>query len=337
MAEKALAKRPSGEMGRPAPRGIEAGDPEDLLIPKVLLMQGLSKLVTREGKKPGTFVNSLTKEELGVEVEFVPVVMTKYFDLLKMGGDGKMVFEGRTFDKNDSRLQGRRMFNEGDLKANCNAVISFICVVKGEPMVVSFSKTSYKTGKKLFTLTQLGGQDLFSKKYKLVVKAAHKGDNDYFETDIELIGETPKSDMVLAESLYSSMGKRVHEFVDQGPSDEPAAPAESSPAPEKEDPATVDTPPADKEEKKPEPAPAQAEAAGFVEDSKPKFTKVRVLMAVRGDEDKKCRKCGEVRSLKEGSVKTIDPETNLPWGKVRALVCAKCNLLDVVEKVADPA
>jgi hypothetical protein len=336
MAGKALVASRPGELGRPAPRGIEAGDPDDLLIPKVLLMQGLSKLVTREGKKAGTFVNSLTKEEMGTEVKFVPVVMTKYFDLLKMGGDGKMAFEGRTFDKNDPRLKGRRMFNEGDLKANANSVMSFICVVNGEPVVINFSKTSYKTGKKLYTLTQLGGFDLFSKQYKLTVKAAHKGDNDYFEMEVEMVGEAPKGENVLAESLYASLGKRVHEFVDQGPSDEPGAPEAqhdaASPAQEPE--GSVDEPP----EEKPEAAKAVAPAAseGFVEDTKPQFTKVRVIIGVRTDEDKKCRKCGKLRDLKEGTVKTLDPETNLPWGKVKALVCRDCNLLDVVEKLPDP-
>ena len=50
----------------------------------------------------------------------------------------------------------------------------------------------------------------------------------------------------------------------------------------------------------------------------------------------KCRRCGKIRDLKEGTVKTLDPETNLPWGKVKALVCKDCNLLDVIEKLPDP-
>ena len=334
MAGKALVASKPGELGRPAPRGIEAGDADDLLIPKVLLMQGLSKLVTREGKKAGTFVNSLTKEDMGVEVKFVPVVMTKYFDLLKPQGD-KMVFEGRVFDKNDPKLKNRRMFNDGDLKANCNSVMSFICVVNGEPVVISFSKTSYKTGKKLFTLTQLGGHDLFTKQYKLIVKAESRNNNDYFTTEIELLGDAPKADFVLAESLYGSLGKRVHEFVDQGPSDEAAPPAEHHEAPPAEEHANEDVPPAEKESEK-APAPAAAATDGFVEDDKPKFTKVRVITGVRTDDDKKCRRCGKIRDLKEGTVKTLDPETNLPWGKVKALVCKDCNLLDVIEKLPDP-
>lgn len=324
----AVAKKPEG--GLPAtrtgvPRGLENFDKKDLQLPHVSLMQGLSKLVTRGGKKPGTFVNTLTKADLGTSFDFIPVSVSKYWDLLKAdpAKPGEFIFDKRTYDENDPRLEGRRFFNDKEkgLKANCNAVISFLILVDGEPALLKFSKTAYKTGKSLGTMAMMSGKDLFATVYKVTSKPETRGENDYFNMDVVEVGAASEADYKVAEKLYESFGKRINAIVDKAVDAEESAAhdhsggAAETPA-ETEKPGATDT--------FEESAPAT-----------PQFTKVRVLKTVRTDEEKKCPQCSEVRAVKDGKVQTNDPETNLPWGKVKALVCKKCNKVDVIEKLAD--
>jgi len=97
-----------------------------------------------------------------------------------------------------------------------------------------------------------------------------------------------------------------------------------------------------KKEAAPAPAPATPAADEMeltmqpTEPAKPTTTRVGVRKDVRTDADKACPTCKAVREVREGTVKTNDPETGLPWGKVKALVCKPCNKLDVVEKLPDP-
>ena len=313
------------------PRGVEGGDPADLLLPKLILLQGLSKLVTREGMEVGTFVNSLSMEQLGKEVEFIPVVMVKYFDLLKQDGT-KMVFESRVFDKDDPKLANRRMFPEGDLKANCNAVLSYICLIKGEPTIITFSKSSYKTGKKLYTMTKMSQKDIFTFKYKLSSKMENKKDNDFYAMEIERLGPVPEAEFKMAEELYGVFGNKVHELHAEIPADDAEPIGASKP---------IDT--TAKEAVDPKSPASQGELNMAVE-TKPApaavrpvsaTTTVRVIKEVRTEADFACPACGEKRTLREGTVKAADPETGKPWGKVKALICVKCNKLDPLEKLPD--
>src|SRR5258708_2150463 len=150
----------------PGPRGLERADQEDLTLPRVLLMQGQSKLVQDKGKKVGSFVNSLSEESFDA-LNFIPVVFSKYYTGVKWDGTTR-IFEFRTFDKSDPRLSDRLWFRDGDDRATAETTMSFISLIEGKPAIIDFTGMSLDGGKKLVTLATLSKKDLWMNAYKLL-------------------------------------------------------------------------------------------------------------------------------------------------------------------------
>ncbi len=165
----------------PGPRGLERADQEDLTLPRVLLMQGQSKLVQDKGKKVGSFVNSLSEESFDA-LNFIPVVFSKYYTGVKWDGTTR-IFEFRTFDKSDPRLSDRLWFRDGDDRATAETTMSFISLIEGKPAIIDFMLSAKKTNKK--------GQVFFVK-------------------DVEPLGVDISQDATdQAEKLYASFGAKV--------------------------------------------------------------------------------------------------------------------------------
>lgn len=319
-----------------APRGLEEIGQEDLLIPKIILLQHNSNLVKKDGRKPGTYFNGTTNTELGESVEFVPVKAQKYYDMLKLEGT-RMKFEARTYDANDPRLEGRRFFRDGELKANAQSVMSFLCVIDGKPVIIAFKSTGYKTGKKLASIAKLKGEDLFAFKYKLTVKTESGDENDWFVMDVEEVGRVSENEFLQAEQAYNSLSGKLKDIDShEGAAATSAEPAEEESAPARKDGLGPDGPEKEKTTA-PEAEKTSQDAGGLEETKAPEseFTEVRVITEVKSDDDYKCPKCDKKRIVREGKLKTVDPQTSKVWGKIKALVCTPCNKLDVIEKLAD--
>lgn len=191
------------------PRGLERADQEDLTLPRILLMQGQSKLVQDKGKKVGTFVNSLSEEGYD-SVNFTPVVFSKYYVGVRWQGTQR-IFEFRTFDKNDPRLADRLWFRDGDERATAETTMSFICLIDGKPAIIDFTGMSLDGAKKLVTLATLSKKDLWCNSYKLAsAKKTNKSGQVFFVKDVEPIAEVDDADVLQqAEKLYHSFGAKV--------------------------------------------------------------------------------------------------------------------------------
>lgn len=92
---------------------------------------------------------------------------------------------------------------------------------------------------------------------------------------------------------------------------------------------------APKEETKAAPATGDLDLPAAEPESE--FAPVQVLRDPRTPADKKCGKCGSDRTIREGKSKIKDPKTGKPWGNVKALVCAPCNQMEVIEKLPELA
>lgn len=202
-----------------SPRGLAGGDREDLVLPHLLLMQPMSKLVTNEGHKIGTFVNTLTKEVLD-NPTFTPVVFSKFYRLYRQNGT-KMEYEAKVTDKNDQRLVGRRKYAEGDLKSEIETVMSYICLINMQPTVIQFSKMSMNGGKKLYTLASLSRADLWANTYKLVSIKTSNEKGTFFTKDVEPLGVTDEKTLALADDLFSAFGDRAADVIDGTESEVP--------------------------------------------------------------------------------------------------------------------
>ena len=74
--------RKSGEK----PAGFEEVDmQQDIILPRLLILQGLSEIVTEGGGQAGDLANSITKEIYGEDIEFVPLFCFKTKVMFEVG------------------------------------------------------------------------------------------------------------------------------------------------------------------------------------------------------------------------------------------------------------
>ena len=223
--KNAMVKKESTAVTAPTGRGFEEPtEREDLLLPRAILLQALSPQVidAEEGCKPGKVINSITNEQL--PETFIPIF--KYTEFLKFNPrdskaenfdpayePGALIW--RTNDPADPRTTECK-FGEDGSKPLAMKVMNFLCYFPGVsmPIILGFSKTSYKAGKKLISLAQFSGGDMFSREYKLLTKPAESNGNKYFVLDVGFVGKTSQEKYKVAETLYKSFrGKelQVHE------------------------------------------------------------------------------------------------------------------------------
>lgn len=136
-----------------------AGDvsSKDLIIPKILVMQGLSDLVTEGNAKIGDLVDSVSGEVLGsIEkpVSFIPFHMEKAWIVSrKKKGEGKFEFE-RYEAVTPANMDYPFEVQDGDDTVKYEYTLQFY-VLRPEdtsmPYVISFKATSLRAGKVLST------------------------------------------------------------------------------------------------------------------------------------------------------------------------------------------
>lgn len=140
--------------------GQSAISSKDIVIPKILCMQGLSELVSDDNHpaKMGDFVDSLSTEILGnykdTPIEFIPFHLEKLWAVSKRSvGDTNYEFE--KFEEVTVANEGRQ-YNEtiGDLEYKYEYTMRFYCLLPNDtslPYIISFKGTSTRAGKVLAT------------------------------------------------------------------------------------------------------------------------------------------------------------------------------------------
>ena len=211
-------------------RGFEGGvDREDLILPRAVLLQALSPQIGEvDGLKAGMVINNITNEVL--PEKFIPIF--RYVEFLKFNPrDSKSpeydpAFEPgaliwRTTNPADPRTAECR-FSEDGSKPTAIKTMNFLCYFPDVPMpiVLGFSKTSYKAGKKLISLAQFSGGDMFSKIYALKVKQADKDGIKYYILDVAPIGKANKENFVIAEAWYEQFRGKELKTHEEGPQSE---------------------------------------------------------------------------------------------------------------------
>lgn len=134
-------------------------DAKDLVIPKLLLMQSMSKQVQDENAKPGDIIESLGGSVVNLrdeKLEIIPFKCVKTWVRIRDKG-GKQEYLGQTPYTLENADWPREEFVEGHKVVNFET-INYYCLIPSEiergdflPYVVSFRSTSYKTGRALET------------------------------------------------------------------------------------------------------------------------------------------------------------------------------------------
>lgn len=184
--------------------GMEELNAGDIIMPKLLLMQGLSKLVTAGEANQGEIANSLTKEVLGgitnikaktcTDVEVVCFKAFKtWLEFDKV--EGEWVYRKQyPMDATNVDLAQEETVNGVEIRRD--RCLNYYVLLPKEiaagsalPYVVSFRRTSMQAGKKIASATTrwkaLGAANpICHKTFKLTVIQKTKDDKNYWAFDV---------------------------------------------------------------------------------------------------------------------------------------------------------
>jgi hypothetical protein len=224
--EKGLVAQQGGvpdEYGRAVPLGFEDETPDDVIIPRVKVVNLLSPEYREKLAEEGDIINSLTKEKLNDKV-FIPVFKFNnnvwWKDRSEGGGiqciarDGKMgeMSDGTTLlcaackrCEFDNSKQGK------EAAPTCTKYINFFGFIEGEriPVILSFAKTNYNEGKKMYSLAKVTMQNMWNHGYRLSSKKMAKGGNEWYNISVAPSGATGDADREFAMGLYKTFRSSI--------------------------------------------------------------------------------------------------------------------------------
>jgi len=233
-----------------APMGFEDEETGDVIIPRVKVCQTLSPEVRAREANEGDIINSLTKEKLNGKV-FIPVFKFNnnvwWRERSEGGGIKCIARDGKVGQLSDGSTlmcqQCRRCEFDNSKQGKealptCTKYINFFGFFEGErmPIILSFSKTCYNEGKKLYSLAKVTMQNMWNFGYKLSEKKMAKGGNEWFVPVMTAAGPTNEEDRAFAHSMFmmyrNSMQDVAYDMDDPGAGVETAGPAVNTEATE---------------------------------------------------------------------------------------------------------
>lgn len=240
--ENALVVNEPSDLATPmeAPMGFEDERPEDMIIPRVKAIQTLSPERKDKIAVEGDILNSLTKEKLNGKV-FVPVFKFNTNIEWKPRNEGGGILCQARDGKVGERSDGTRLLcasckrcefdntKQGKEAApKCTKYFNFFGFFTGEgmPIILSFAKTNYNEGKKLYSLAKVTMQNMWNYGYRLDEKLISKNGNEWFNIVVTPAGASIDVDRMFGLNLYKQF-RSVNLNVDL---DESAAPVDSAPA-----------------------------------------------------------------------------------------------------------
>lgn len=224
------------------PMGFEDEEAGDIIIPRVKVVQTLSPERKDKIAEEGDIINSLTKEKLNGKV-FIPVFKFNnnvwWKDRSEGGGINCIARDGRIGTTSDDRKlacqQCRRCEFDNSKQGKealptCTKYINFFGFFAGEraPIILSFSKTCYNEGKKLYSLAKVAMQNMWNFGYTLNEKLMAKGGNEWYVPVMTAAGPTSDEDREFALNLFKAyrndLQNMTYDMDDQGASEVSSAP-----------------------------------------------------------------------------------------------------------------
>ena len=198
------------------PMGFEDEESDDVIVPRVKVIQTLSPERKEKIAEEGDIINSLTKERLNGKV-FIPVFKFNnnvlWKDRSEGGGIQCIARDGRNGEWSDGtnrmcascrKCEFDNTKTGKDALPTCTKYINFFGFFAGErmPIILSFSKTCYNEGKKLYSLAKVTMQNMWNYGYTLNEKLMAKGNNEWYVPIMTAAGATSEDDREFALSLF---------------------------------------------------------------------------------------------------------------------------------------
>lgn len=208
-------------------RGSENVEMQDLVIPRIELVQALSKCLIEGGAEyipeaaPGMFYNSVTRQLYGKTVLICPVFFKKQYlcwkDLKKGGGFGG------AFDSMQEAQE--RIGQEDDAEhwepvETAQQIVLVLDQETGETSeaVLSCARTKLKVSRQLNSLIRMNGFDRFSRLYELFgVDETNNNNQMYKNVAFKYVAFAPVEVYKAAEALYNGIasGQRAVKIDDE--------------------------------------------------------------------------------------------------------------------------
>jgi hypothetical protein len=202
-----------------APMGFGDDDGmDDIIIPRVKVIQTLSPERKEKLAEEGDIINSLTKDKLNGKV-FIPVFKFNNNIWWRERADGGGIQCMARDGKHGSTSTGEPLIcaicrkNEFDNTKQgreaipvCTKYINFFGFIAGEklPMIMSFAKTNYNEGKRMYSLAKVTMQNMWNHGYSLSEKLVSKAGNEWYIINPLANGVTSPEDRAYAIELYKS-------------------------------------------------------------------------------------------------------------------------------------
>lgn len=216
--ERALA-RP----GRVGGRGFENLEREDILLPRIKLLQVLSPEVTGDlGKKAGQIYLNLSNTELGQKVLITPILhfrsRIKWNDKADGGGIDCSAPNART--PKDTKYAtscaacnlkdwDNTQAKKKDQQPKCTMYENFLVLIGDgtEAVILPMERTKTKVAKKFYSMMSFKNADMWTFQYELgVVKETNDADEPYFNYTVADTGiKTDERRAAMCEQFWQSL------------------------------------------------------------------------------------------------------------------------------------
>ncbi|MNB69344.1 hypothetical protein D3C75_158720 [compost metagenome] len=198
-----------------APMGFEDDDPSDLIIPRIKVINALSPERKDKIADEGDIINSLTKEKLNGKI-FIPIYKFTNVILWKDRADGGGIAAISRDGKIMIPTNGEPPYPVGKLADFDNTktgkdaqpthvkYINFFGFFAGErmPIILSFAKTNYAEGKRMYSLAKVTLENMWNNGYKLESKLMKKAANEWFNIVVVPDGNTSPEDRAFGMAMY---------------------------------------------------------------------------------------------------------------------------------------
>lgn len=198
--------------------GFEDANPEDIVIPRIKVINALSPERQDGVASEGTLLNSLTQEDVTGK-RFIPI--KAYHSNIEWNPDRSA--EQRIFCRsNDGRIAinadgacscaqcGKNKFDNSktgkEAQPLCTSYLNFLGFIEGSPMpvVLSFARTNYNEGKKLLSIAKSMRQAIWNFSYTLNSRLITKDRNKWYIMVTQMSGETTAAERAMAYELFKS-------------------------------------------------------------------------------------------------------------------------------------
>lgn len=207
-----------------AGKGFENLEREDILLPRLKLLQAMSPEVTENDEKPGTFFLNLSNKNLGEKVIITPVI--HYRSRIKWnpkddgGGidcsspDAKTPKEAKyaplcsaCSHKDWDNTEAKKK----DQQPKCTMFENFVILIgdSNEPVIMPMAKTQAKIAKKFYSMAALKGGDMFDFSYQMTITKEKAPTGEvYFNFVISDIGKkTTPERRTTCDQLWATLSK----------------------------------------------------------------------------------------------------------------------------------